>query len=179
MSSEAESQGRPLGEVILVICFTVFTSLYLYQTFFLERTLLSDFVGPARFPQLVASVALLLCAIYFFQRIRERHKAAPLKDKDDGAKAQLASLLTLLPIVLYALLLEPIGFLFSTAVFVFVAMLFFGQSLIRSGVYALTISIAFFVLFYFALLSHVPMGTVVVTDEVLPFVADLRRAIEG
>lgn len=178
MSSEAKRQNPPVGELILVICFAIFTSAYLYQTFFLERTLLSDFIGPARFPQLVSSVALLLCAIYLIQRIRGRSEAGA-KDGEDGRKVQLGGLLTLLPIVLYALLLEPIGFLFSTAVFVFVEMLFFGQSVMRSAVYAVIISIVFFTLFYFALLSHVPMGTIVVTDEVLPFVADLRRAIEG
>ena len=178
MSSEVEKHNPPVGELILVICFAILTSLYLYQTFFLERTLLSDFIGPARFPQLVASVALILCAIYFIQRIRERRKGN-LRGGTGEAKVQFSTLLTLLPIVLYALLLEPIGFLFSTAVFVFVEMMFFGQSAIRSATYALTISIAFFVLFYFALLSQVPMGNVVVTDEVLPFVGDLRRAIEG
>lgn len=179
MSSEPGPQSRSTGEAALVVSFAVFTSFYLYQSFFLERTLISDYVGPAAFPQLVAGAALLLCVIYFVQRLRRRGDASEKGEDKSDVEGARTSLLTLVPIVMYVLLLEPIGFLFSTAAFVFVAMLFFGQRLIKAAVYAVTISIAFFVLFYYALLSHIPMGTFIATGDVFPFLVQLRRAIEG
>jgi hypothetical protein len=68
--------------------------------------------------------------------------------------------------------------LFATAIYVFTAMVY-GRSMVESLVYALGLSIAFFVLFYYGLLAQVPMGWFIDTERVLPFLVHLRRAIGG
>lgn len=58
-------------------------------------------------------------------------------------------------------------------------MLVFGQTFARSLVYAVTMAIAFFVLFYYVLLTQVPMGWLVDTEQVFPFLVHIRRAFGG
>lgn len=178
MASETGARRFFDGESILVLCFVIFTTLYLHRTFSFERSMMSDFVGPSMFPQLVAGIALLLSAIYFFQRVTGRSTVAE-DDEAVGVAAKLAALLPLVPVVFYVIILEPIGFLFATAIYVFVAMLLFGQTIVRSVVYAVTMASAFFVLFYYVLLTQIPMGWLVETGRVLPFLVQIRRAIEG
>jgi putative tricarboxylic transport membrane protein len=165
------------GENILVLCFAVLTALYFYKAFSFQRTLMSDFVGPALFPQLVGGGALVLAMIYFFQQRLSRARGAA----EDGAhaRAEISALFPIIPIVLYVLILEPLGFLLATAIYVFVAMLQFGQTIARSLAYAVIMAIAFFVLFYYLLLTQVPMGWLVDTEQMLPFLVQLRRAIGG
>jgi hypothetical protein len=179
VASQSGSPRGIRGDTIVVICFVVLTTLYLYQSFFLERTLMSDFVGPSMFPQIVATTALILAGIYFFQLLTSRTPELSGEETGDGAGAQIANLLPVVPIVFYVLILEPLGFLFSTAIYVFGAMLLFGQTIVKSLVYAVTMSIAFFILFYYLLLTQVPMGWLVDTSRVLPFLVELRRMIEG
>jgi hypothetical protein len=76
-------------------------------------------------------------------------------------------------------MLEPIGFLFATAIYVFIAMLVYGRAWLESLIYALSLSIGFFVLFYYALLAEIPMGWFINTERLLPFLVHLRRAIGG
>jgi putative tricarboxylic transport membrane protein len=178
LSSASGSRRWLDGESILVLCFVVFAVLYFHHTLSFERTLMSDYVGPSMFPQLVAGVALLLSAIYFFQRFAGKAIASD-GDRSGGVLAKLSALLPLVPVVLYVIILEPLGFLFATAIYVFVAMLLFGQTIVKSLVYAVTMAVAFFVLFYYVLLTQVPMGWLVETGRVMPFVVQIRRAIEG
>jgi hypothetical protein len=56
------------GENIIVICFVALMSVYLYESFYLVPTLMSDYVGPSMFPQIIAILGLMLAGIYFFQR---------------------------------------------------------------------------------------------------------------
>ena len=178
MSSASGSRRWLDGESILVLCFVVFTVLYFHHSLSFERTLMSDYVGPSMFPQLVAGAALLLSAIYIFQRITGQ---ASVNEGDGsvGVLAKLSALLPLIPVVLYVIILEPLGFLFATAIYVFVAMLLFGQTIVKSLVYAVTMAVAFFVLFYYVLLTQIPMGWLVETGRVMPFLVQIRRAIEG
>lgn len=178
MSSASGSRRWLDGESILVLCFVIFTVLYFHHTLSFQRTLMSDYVGPSMFPQLVAGAALVLAAIYFFQRLTGRAIASD-GDGSVGVLAKLSALLPLVPVVFYVFILEPLGFLFATAIYVFIAMLLFGQAIMRSLTYAVTMSIAFFVLFYYILLTQIPMGWLVETGRVMPFLVQIRRAIEG
>lgn len=99
MTDRSHAPRRVRGENILVLCFAVFTALYFYQTFFLERTLMSDFVGPALFPQLVAGGALVLVAIYFFQQRLLTARSAAAGDDGGRPRAEISALLPIIPIV--------------------------------------------------------------------------------
>lgn len=183
MATQSGSPRRIAGDSIVVICFAILTTLYLYNSFFFERTLMSDYVGPATFPQMLAAFGLILTAIYFFQL--RYSKARPSRKDDEseeiGAveRAGIASLLPVVPIVFYVVILEPIGFLFSTAIYVFVAMLVYGQTIVKSLIYAAVMSLTSFIIFYYLLLTQVPMGWLVRTDRLMPFIVHIRRAIEG
>jgi putative tricarboxylic transport membrane protein len=178
LSSEPKGRREVGGETIVVICFVALTAVYLYDSLYLDAALMSDYVGPALFPQLIAILALILSGIYFFQQ-----RAAASEEAAGGGSSslreELFNLAPIGPIILYVLLLEPIGFLFSTAIYIFVAMLVFGRSWRESVIYALTLSIGFFVLFYYALLAQVPMGWFIQTEKLMPFLLHLRRAIGG
>jgi putative tricarboxylic transport membrane protein len=179
VSDRSRVSRRIGGENVLVLCFAVLTAVYFYQTLSLQRTLMSDFVGPALFPQLVSGGALILVVIYFFQQRVAKARAAARESDEAGPRADLSALLPIVPIVFYVLIFEPLGFLFSTAIYIFLAMVQFGQSVAKSLIYAVSMAIAFFVLFYYVLLTEVPMGWFVDTEQLLPFLVHIRRAIGG
>jgi putative tricarboxylic transport membrane protein len=166
----------PGGETIVVICFVTMTSVYLYQSLYLDAALMSDYVGPALFPKIVAILALILSGIYFFQ---QRGATSGEGGERSGLRDELSNLAPIGPILLYVLLLEPIGFLFATLIYIFIAMLVYGRSWKESLIYSLTLSTGFFVLFYYALLAEIPMGWFIQTEKLLPFLDLWRRAIGG
>jgi putative tricarboxylic transport membrane protein len=166
------------GENIIVICFVALMSVYLYESFYLVPTLMSDYVGPSMFPQIIAILGLILAGIYFFQQ-RSAGAEGAAEDGQRSLSDELANLAPIGPIVLYVLLLEPIGFLFATAIYVLTAMLVYGRSVVESLVYALGLSTSFFAIFYYGLLAQVPMGWFIDTERVLPFLVQLRRAMGG
>ena len=178
MTGEPKTRRAVGGETVVVICFLLMTTYYLYESFYLDPTLMSDYVGPSLFPQLIAILALILTGIYFLQlrsnAAEETGAGSPATLRDE-----LSNLAPIGPILLYVLLLEPIGFLFSTALYIFIAMLVYGRSWRESLIYAVTLAIGFFVLFYYALLAHVPMGWFIQTEKILPFLVHIRRAIGG
>jgi putative tricarboxylic transport membrane protein len=178
LSTEPKTRVAPGGETILVICFVTMTAVYLYDTFDLDAALMSDYVGPALFPQLIAILALVLSGIYFFQQ-RSAASEEAAEGGSSSLREELANLAPIGPILLYVLLLEPIGFLFATAIYVFIAMLVYGRSWRESLIYAVSLSTGFFLLFYHALLAELPMGRFVDTEKILPFLVHIRRAIGG
>lgn len=179
MANESKTTRRELGgETIVVICFVTMTVVYLYESFYLSQALMSDYVGPALFPQLIAILALILAGIYFYQQRSAASEEAGGRHVS-SLREELSNLSPIGPILLYVLLLEPIGFLFSTALYIFIAMLVYGRSWRESLIYAATLSVGFFVLFYYALLAEIPMGWFIRTDELLPFLEQWHRAIGG
>jgi putative tricarboxylic transport membrane protein len=178
VTSEPKAPRTIGGESIIVICFVVLMSLYLYESFYLIPTMMSDYVGPSMFPQIIAITALILAAIYFYQ-LRAKGSDKPKEGGPATFANELSNLAPVGPIVLYVLLLEPIGFLFATAIYIFIAMLVYGRSWLESLIYSLTLSIAFFSLFYYGLFAQIPMGWFIHTDRVLPFLVHIRRAMGG
>jgi putative tricarboxylic transport membrane protein len=178
VTSEPRAPRAIGGESIIVICFVVLMSVYLYESFYLIPTMMSDYVGPSMFPQIIAITGLILAGIYFFQ-LRANGSEEPVEGGPATALGELSNLSPIGPILLYVLLLEPIGFLFATAIYIFIAMLIYGRTWKESLIYALTLSITFFVLFYFLLLAQIPMGWLIHTDRVLPFLVHIRRAMGG
>jgi putative tricarboxylic transport membrane protein len=140
--------------------------------------MMSDYVGPSMFPQIIAITALILAGIYFFQ-LRTKGSEKPVEGGPATVRAELSNLAPVGPILAYVLLLEPIGFLFATALYIFVAMLVYGRRWKESLIYAVSLSIGFFVLFYYLLLAQVPMGWFLQTDKLLPFIVHFRRAMGG
>jgi putative tricarboxylic transport membrane protein len=178
VTSEPRAPRAIGGESIIVICFIVLMSAYLYQSFYLIPTMMSDYVGPSMFPQIIAITGLILAGLYFFQ-LRSNGNAEPAEGGSTTFRNELSNLAPVGPILLYVLLLEPIGFLFATVLYIFVAMLVYGRAWKESLIYALTLSIAFFVLFYYLLLAQIPMGWFIHTDRLLPFLVHIRRAMGG
>jgi putative tricarboxylic transport membrane protein len=181
MTAKTRTRRAIGGEAVIVTCFVILTALYFWDSFYLVPTLMSDYVGPAMFPQLIAILGLILAAIYFFQQrsAAAGGEAAEAEGGSSGLREELSNLAPVGPIVLYVLLLEPIGFLFATVIYIFIAMLVYGRSLVESAIYAATLSIGFFVLFYYALLAEIPMGWFIDTERVLPFLVHIRRAMGG
>jgi putative tricarboxylic transport membrane protein len=177
VTSEPKAPRAIGGESIIVICFVVLMSLYLYESFYLIPTMMSDYVGPSMFPQIIAITGLILAAVYFYQL--RTHGSQEPEGGRSTLRAELSNLAPVGPILLYVLLLEPIGFLFATILYIFVAMLVYGRSWKESLVYALSLSIAFFVLFYYLLLAQIPMGWFIQSDRLLPFLVHIRRAMGG
>lgn len=177
MARESKAPRVVGGESIIVTCFVVFMAAYLYESFFLVPTMMSDYVGPSMFPQIIAITGLLLAGLYFFQL-----RTQGSQDPDGGPSTwrdEISNLAPVGPILLYVLILEPLGFLFATAIYIFIALLVYGRSWKESLIYAVTLTITFFALFYYALLAQIPMGWLIQSEKILPFLVQWRRAIGG
>lgn len=166
------------GDRLLVTLFTLLVVYYGAETLSFFRTMSEDVVGPASFPRLLALFAGILVILFFVQKRREVRD-----DRDEPHGGRVAEeAVDLIPVGLmlaYVLLIEPLGFLLSTFLFIAATMRFLGQNWKGAIGYSLAMTLAVFILFYYGLLAQIPMGSWVKTEKLLPFLVDIRRAIGG
>ena len=106
-----------MARLIFPIILLLFGLVYLIFTLNLPKSNIGDPNSPMYFPLLIASLLIVMSAIYFIQELRKR-------SENFTAFAQLLERATLLRIIftivfalVYALLFEPLGFLISTILF--------------------------------------------------------------
>lgn len=166
------------GDRLLVTLFALLVLYYGVETLSFFRTMSEDVVGPASFPRLLAVFGGILVVLFFIQKRRER----PDADAEPHGARMAQEAVDLIPVGLmlaYVLLIEPLGFLISTFLFVAATMRFLGQGWKGAFGYSLAMTVTVFMLFYYGLLAQIPMGSWVKTEELLPFLVDIRRAIGG
>lgn len=165
------------GDRLLVTLFAMLVIFYGAETLTFFRTMSEDVVGPASFPRLLLILAVILIAVYFVQQRRAPARAAD--DAPSDFAAEVADLIPAAFMLVYVLVFEKLGFLLSTFLFIAVTMRYLGDSWRKAIAYSLALTISGFVLFYYGLLAELPMGTWVPTEDLLPFLVDIRRAIRS
>lgn len=165
------------GDRLLVTLFAILLVYYGTETFSFFHTMSEDVVGPASFPRLLAIVGAILVVVFFVQQRR-----APAEGSDETQSGMTTEAFDLIPaglMLVYVLILEPLGFILATFLFIAVTMRFLGDTWKRSIAYSLALTLGGFVMFYYGLLAELPMGTLVPTEDLLPFLVDIRRAIRS
>ena len=79
--------------------------------------------------------------------------------------------------ILFVVLFELIGFLFSSFIYSFLFILYLNKTAKYSFVFSLIITLCIFVIFYYGLNFQMPMGELIDTDKLLPFLEDLKKII--
>jgi len=164
------------GDRLLVTLFGLLVIYYGTDTLTFFRTMSEDVVGPASFPRLLAIIGGILVVLFFLQN---RRATVESPDEGSGMSAEAVDLIPAAFMLVYVLILEPLGFILATFLFIAVTMRFLGDTWKRSIAYSLALTLGGFMLFYYGLLAELPMGTLVPTEDLLPFLVDIRRAIRS
>ena len=164
------------GDRLLPTMFGLLLIYYGAETTTFFRTMSEDVVGPATFPRLLAILGGILVIIFFLQ---QRRVTVEDPEEGSGVASEAVDLIPAGLMLVYVLLLERLGFLLATFLFIAATIRFLGETWKRTIAYSLGISISVFLVFYYGLLAELPMGTWVPTEDLLPFLVDLRRAIRS
>ena len=148
---------------------------YFISSLYLEKTIGEDVVGPSSFPILVASCGFILLAIHFFQNLK-------LINKDQSlnifiVKKTFKKMAPIFLTIVFAYLFEIIGFLFSSLIYSFLFILYLKKSLRYSLLFSFIITISIFIIFFYGLNFRMPMGELVDTDKLFPFLEDIKKMI--
>jgi len=173
--------GKPVSRlrlgadrIIALLCLGV-VLLYGWGGSNLATALQGDVIGPALFPAVLATVGALLCVVLF---VSGRPPSAPdASSAADPAGSSAAAETTATPapapdpdrdlpalvpaalLLAYVLVLEPLGFLLSTTVFLVLAFRYLGHPRWRSALaYAVVFTAAIYVLFHIGLGIKLPAG---------------------
>ena len=160
---------------ILATIFLITLIVYFISSFNLEKTIGEDVVGPSSFPILVASFGFLLLTVYFFKGFKKINESEGLNLY--LIRNKLIKMAPILITILFVVLFELIGFLFSSFIYSFLFILYLNKTAKYSFVFSLIITLCIFVIFYYGLNFQMPMGELIDTDKLLPFLEDLKKII--
>ena len=160
---------------ILATIFLITLIVYFISSFNLEKTIGEDVVGPSSFPILVAIFGFLLLVIYFFKGTKNINESERLNLY--LIKNKLIKMAPILITILFVILFELIGFLFSSFIYSFLFILYLNKNPKYSFFFSLVITLSIFVIFYYGLNFQMPMGELIDTDKLFPFLEDLKKLI--
>lgn len=160
---------------ILATIFLITLIVYFLSSFNLEKTIGEDVVGPSSFPILVATFGFLLLAVYFFKGSKNINESEGLNFY--LIKNKLIKMAPILITILFVVLFELIGFLISSFLYSFLFILYLNKTAKYSFFFSLVITLSIFVIFYYGLNFQMPMGELIDTDKLFPFLEDLKKLI--
>ena len=160
---------------ILATIFLITLIIYFISSFNLEKTIGEDVVGPSSFPILVATFGFLLLAFYFFKGSKNINESEGLNLY--LIKNKLIKMAPILITILFVVLFELIGFLFSSFLYSFLFILYLNKTAKYSFFFSLVITLSIFIIFYYGLNFQMPMGELIDTDKLFPFLEDLKKLI--
>ena len=160
---------------ILATIFLITLIVYFLSSFNLEKTIGEDVVGPSSFPILVATFGFLLLAVYFFKESKNINESEGLNLY--LIKHKLTKMAPILITILFVVLFELIGFLISSFLYSFLFILYLNKTAKYSFFFSLVITLSIFVIFYYGLNFQMPMGELIDTDKLFPFLEDLKKLI--
>lgn len=160
---------------LLATIFLITLILYFISSFDLEKTIGEDVVGPSSFPILVATFGFLLLIIYFLKSLNTFNENSILTF--EVIKNKFAKMAPIFITIIFVVLFELIGFLFSSFLYSFIFILYLKKTIKYSFVFSLIITLCIFIIFYYGLNFQMPMGEIVDTDKLFPFLEDLKKMI--
>ena len=160
---------------LLATIFLITLILYFISSFDLEKTIGEDVVGPSSFPILVATFGFLLLIIYFLKSLNTFNENSTLTF--EVIKNKFAKMAPIFITIIFVVLFELIGFLFSSFLYSFIFILYLKKTIKYSFVFSAIITLCIFIIFYYGLNFQMPMGELVDTDKLFPFLEDLKKMI--
>ena len=160
---------------LLATIFLITLILYFISSFDLEKTIGEDVVGPSSFPILVATFGFLLLIIYFLKSLKTFNENSTLTF--EVIKNKFAKMAPIFITIIFVVLFELIGFLFSSFLYSFIFILYLKKTIKYSFVFSVIITLSIFIIFYYGLNFQMPMGELVDTDKLFPFLEDLKKMI--
>ena len=160
---------------LLATIFLITLILYFISSFDLEKTIGEDVVGPSSFPILVATFGFLLLTIYFLKSLKTFNENDPITF--EVIKNKFTKMAPIFITIVFVVLFELIGFLFSSFLYSFIFILYLKKTIKYSFVFSLIITLCIFIIFYYGLNFQMPMGEIVDTDKLFPFLEDLKKMI--
>ena len=160
---------------LLATIFLITLILYFISSFDLEKTIGEDVVGPSSFPILVATFGFLLLTIYFLKSLKTFNENDPITF--EVIKNKFTKMTPIFITIVFVVLFELIGFLFSSFLYSFLFILYLKKTIKYSFVFSAIITLCIFIIFYYGLNFQMPMGELVDTDKLFPFLEDLKKMI--
>ncbi len=160
---------------LLATIFLITLILYFISSFDLEKTIGEDVVGPSSFPILVATFGFLLLIIYFLKSLKTFNENNPLTF--EVIKNKFTRMAPIFITIIFVVLFELIGFIFSSFLYSFLFILYLKKTIKYSFVFSVVITLSIFIIFYYGLNFQMPMGELVDTDKLFPFLEDLKKMI--
>ena len=160
---------------LLATIFLITLILYFISSFDLEKTIGEDVVGPSSFPILVATIGFLLLTIYFLKSLKTLNENDPITF--EVIKNKFTKMAPIFITIVFVVLFELIGFLFSSFLYSFLFILYLKKTIKYSFIFSAIITLCIFIIFYYGLNFQMPMGELVDTDKLFPFLEDLKKMI--
>lgn len=160
---------------LLATIFLITLILYFISSFDLEKTIGEDVVGPSSFPILVATFGFLLLTIYFLKSLKTLNENDPITF--EVIKNKFTKMAPIFITIVFVVLFELIGFLFSSFLYSFLFILYLKKTIKYSFIFSAIITLCIFIIFYYGLNFQMPMGELVDTDKLFPFLEDLKKMI--
>ncbi|MFF0343011.1 tripartite tricarboxylate transporter TctB family protein [Kribbella sp. NPDC004875] len=141
-ASDVEVEASRLVRIIAAVVLVVLSATFLVGVFDIRSPKGLDPAGPRFFPLLVTAAWLVLSIAYLIEGLRSP-RAAPSSDRSWFEPVAVSALL-----VLYALLVVPLGYVLSTALLFFAAARVLGsRQLVRDIVVAVVLAVVVYVAF--------------------------------
>lgn len=128
---------------------------YLWGAQRFQSPLVADPLGPSAFPTILGWSGLLLAAVQIF--LAWTGRSSP-EESPGSIREYLKPLALFALLVVYALVLEPAGYVLATFAFVVISFLMLGEPLWRGGLIAAGFSTGFYYLFVKILKINLPAG---------------------
>jgi len=163
-------------ENLLASIFLIILLFYFFSSLNLEKTIGEDVVGPSSFPIIISLIGTVLILFLFLQNLKKKDKI--IKEKDNNSiRKNINKLSPILITIIFVLTFELIGFIFSSLIYSFLFIYYLNRNLKIALIFSIFITFVIFILFYYGLNFQMPMGTLINTDEVFPFLKAIKKSI--
>ena len=79
--------------------------------------------------------------------------------------------------IIFVVLFELIGFLFSSIIYSFLFILYLKKDYKYAMIFSFIITISIFIIFYYGLNFRMPMGNIIDTDKIFPFLENIKKML--
>lgn len=162
-------------ENLLASIFLIILLFYFFSSLNLEKTIGEDVVGPSSFPIIISLIGAFLILFLFLQNFKKKNKV--IDEKNNSIKQNINKLSPILITIIFVLTFELIGFIFSSLIYSFLFIYYLNRNFKIALIFSIFITFVIFILFYFGLNFQMPMGTLINTDEIFPFLKAIKKSI--
>ncbi len=148
--------SKKTKNILISLAFIVFGVLYYVEALGIRKMMKND-IGSGVFPRIIAGAIILLAAANLIRTFVVKEEESKKADSD-----MFGGWVTVLLLAAYVLLLEPVGFLLSTAVYLFLQILVLCPADKRKYLTTTIVSVAtpvfIYALFVYAINMPLPKG---------------------